>query len=132
MKTFYTERDIVDIHAKGVAEIEIDDDVVLTDLAREKAIALGVNLRSVTRRSSQSIGLSQPVAAFPQQLSSTGAAPAPSLSPTPSVPSVTNPTSTEPDLAAQVKAAVIARLGTNEHSDLLDRIIPQILARLCR
>ena len=36
----------------------------------------------------------------------------------------------EADLVAQVKSAVIARLGTTAHNDLLDQVIPQVLARL--
>lgn len=43
-KTFYTERDIEDLHARGVASIDVHDDVVLTDLARERALKLGVRL----------------------------------------------------------------------------------------
>ncbi len=46
-KTFYTERDIEDMHARGVTHIEIHDDVVLTDLARERALRLGVRLERV-------------------------------------------------------------------------------------
>ncbi len=44
-KTFYTERDIEDMHARGVTSIEVHDDVVLTDLARERALKLGVRLQ---------------------------------------------------------------------------------------
>lgn len=46
-KTFYTERDIEDMHARGVTSIEVHDDVVLTDLARERALKLGVRLERV-------------------------------------------------------------------------------------
>lgn len=46
-KTFYTERDIEDMHARGVTRIEVHDDVVLTDLARERALKLGVRLERV-------------------------------------------------------------------------------------
>jgi hypothetical protein len=35
-KTFYTERDIDDLHARGVTMLEVGDDVVLTDLARDR------------------------------------------------------------------------------------------------
>jgi hypothetical protein len=45
MKTFYTERDIEDLARQGVTVIEINDDVVLTDLAREKAEKLGLTLK---------------------------------------------------------------------------------------
>lgn len=43
-KVFYTERDIEEFCARGVASIDIHDDVVLTDLARERALKLGVKL----------------------------------------------------------------------------------------
>ena len=36
-KTFYTERDIEDLAKRGVISLVEDDDVVLTDLARDKA-----------------------------------------------------------------------------------------------
>jgi hypothetical protein len=36
-KVFYTERDIVDLAKQGITTIEINDDVVLTDLGREMA-----------------------------------------------------------------------------------------------
>ena len=35
-KTFYTERDIDELHARSVTTLEVHDDVVLTDLARER------------------------------------------------------------------------------------------------
>ena len=47
MKTFYTVRDVEDMHASGTTEIRIHDDVVLTDVAREKAVALGMRLTPV-------------------------------------------------------------------------------------
>lgn len=46
-KIFYTERDIEDLHARGVTSIEIHDDVVFTDLARERALKLGLRLERV-------------------------------------------------------------------------------------
>ena len=36
----------------------------------------------------------------------------------------------DPELVSHIKSAVIAKLGTTEHNGLLDKIIPQILARL--
>ena len=35
-KTFYTERDIDELQARGVTTLEVHDDIVLTDLARER------------------------------------------------------------------------------------------------
>jgi hypothetical protein len=43
-KTFYTERDIQDLVARGVTSLEVNDDVVLTDLARDEALKHGLRL----------------------------------------------------------------------------------------
>lgn len=43
-KVFYTARDIEDLAANGVATLVINDDVVVTDLGRERAEKLGVEL----------------------------------------------------------------------------------------
>jgi hypothetical protein len=43
-KTFYTERDIQDLAARGVTSLEVNDDVVLTDLARDEALKRGIRL----------------------------------------------------------------------------------------
>jgi len=43
-KTFYTEHDIQDMAAQGVTRLAVNDDVVLTDLAREQATKLGIEL----------------------------------------------------------------------------------------
>jgi len=105
MKIFYTERDIEDMHAAGVRQLEVDDNTVLTDLARDKAEALGLALVPA--------GQPQPESRFP-------ASPEPHLT----------TGSGQTDLVAKVKAAVIARLGTDSYNDLLDQVIPQVLARL--
>ena len=43
-KTFYTESDIIDFHNQGKTHLEVTDDVVLTELAYEKAKKLGFQL----------------------------------------------------------------------------------------
>ena len=106
MKTFYTERDIVDLHAAGVTEIKLDSEVVLTDLAQEKAEALGVRLGQVELEP----GWPDPVASVRPAVTALA----------------------EPDLVAQVKARVIARLGTTAYNEVLDQVIPQVLAQLVR
>ena len=57
-KVFYTEHDIDDLAARGVTALEVDDNVVITDVAREKAIALG--LRLVRSAGSTSTGKAGP------------------------------------------------------------------------
>jgi len=128
MKVFYTERDIETLSAQGVTEIEVDNDVVITDLAQDKARDLGIKMKKVAVRSGPPApgGLSRLAATSPSNLTPamTRAQQSP---PTPKSPVVTNP---DAELVAKVKAAVVARLGTTEHSDLLDRLIPILLARL--
>lgn len=43
-KTFYTERDIKDLADRGVTAIDVNDDVVITDLGRDMALKLGIRL----------------------------------------------------------------------------------------
>lgn len=134
MKTFYTERDIDDLHAAGVAEIEIDDDVVLTDLAREYAIKLGLRLKRVKQRTGPPVkGIPPALAEAPPKLQSEPSiAGAASTSPAAEMPAGTPPASGTPaeDPVAIIKAAVVARLGTDKHNALLDRLIPRIMAQL--
>jgi len=41
-KIFYTERDIDDLHARGVTSIDVNDNIILTDLARERMFKYGM------------------------------------------------------------------------------------------
>ena len=84
-KTFFTERDIADLAMRGETSLEINDDVVLTDLARDEALKRGVKL---TRAK----------AAQPEDAA-------------------------EADLKHRVKAAVIARLGSEVDAAVLDAAI---------
>jgi len=122
MKTFYTERDVEDMHAQGVTEIEVDDDVVLTDLAREKATELGMGLVD----SKSGSNAERMLKAFGANLS------APAKSPPQPAQTSSDAESGQKnsELVQQVKARVIARLGTTEYNGILDQIIPQVLARL--
>ncbi len=43
-KTFYTEHDVMDMANRGVTTLEVGDDVVLTDLARDLALKRGLQL----------------------------------------------------------------------------------------
>jgi len=105
MKTFYTERDIEEMHAAGRLEIAISDEVILTDLARERALALGLTLTSGPQAP---LPAKAKVAEQPQPVD----------------------LANQMDLVAQIKGRVVARLGTNSYDVLLDQIIPQVLAHL--
>ncbi len=101
-KRFYTERDIEDLAAQGINSLTINDDVVLTELGREKAAKLGLSL--VQEESPVDLPRPRPVNA---------ASPAPPA-----------------DLSAKVKATVLARMGPGVPEELLDAVIPRVLAEL--
>lgn len=91
-KTFYTERDIIDLAGRGVMSLEVNDDVVLTDLARDEALKRGVRLVR-----SASLQAEEPAQA---------------------------------ELVHRVKAAVIARLGDEVDSQLLDAVVRRVVRGL--
>ena len=133
MKQFYTVRDIEDMHAAGVVEIEIHDDVVLTDMAREKAIALGMNLNPVEQTNDYRQRPAMPRMAVATRTANPPAVGGALSQPTaaPSAPALpqTNTGAATADRVTKIKAAVVARLGTDKYNDLLDKIIPQVMSQ---
>ena len=133
MKQFYTVRDIEDMHAAGVVEIETHDDVVLTDVAREKAIALGMHLKPLEPASDGHQGPRLPRMAAATGTRNPPAAGGAGINPTaaplsPSSQAAVGATPT--DRVMKIKAAVVDRLGTDKYNDLLDKIIPQVMSQL--
>lgn len=107
-KQFYTEHEIEDMVRQGVQSLTLSDDVVMTELAYEKANKLGLKLvRAVDTPPSA------PVRPY-----LTGAAA-----------SVTAPSAPASggDLHARVREAVTARLGKQVDPALLDKIISRSL-----
>lgn len=134
MKQFYTVRDIEDMHAAGVVEIETHDDVVLTDVAREKAIALGMRLNPAEPAKDSRQGPPMPrmaVAAQTKTTPATTGARQRTPDPLPSAPASpqANSGAATVDRVMEIKAAVVARLGTDKYNDLLDQIIPQVMSQ---
>ncbi len=112
-KEFYTERDIEDMAKKGVQSLVVTDDVVLTELAFEKADRLGVKLirPNVTPPSA-------PVRPYiSEKTSGSGALSAVKDSRLES----------SSDLSKRVHDAVMARLGGQVDPALLDVIIKRVL-----
>lgn len=126
-KTFYTERDIVDLVNQGVKSLIVDDDIVLTDLAYEKARHLGLEL---LRASNQPPAA--PVRPYIAKLQSPSAsrtgknnASAPSnfsTSPTPS-----QRANKDEDLQQRVFKAAQARLGNSVDPKLLETIVQRVI-----
>lgn len=108
-KEFYTERDIEDMVKRGVLSLVIDDDVVLTDLARDRALRLGVELQR-----------ERPPSAPERPYIAKTASPSAS----PGKPVQKSSTS---DIYQQVYDATIARLGDSVDPKLLETIIRRIL-----
>ena len=100
-KTIYTDRDIEDLARRGVKEIAMNDDTVLTDVARERAEKLGIAL-------------------CPAQ--SSGGAPA-------SVGAAPTRQDAE-QLIAQVKADVIAKLGSQVDAAMIEKIVRRVVNQL--
>lgn len=108
-KEFYTERDIEDMVKRGILSLQVSDNVVLTELAYERAKRLGMQLL-------REKPMEPPAASMRPYLSEPGK---PARSETAQA--------SEPNLSARIHAAVTARLGTQVDPALLDVIIERVL-----
>ncbi len=116
-KEFYTEKDIEDLVKRGIMSLDVNDDCVLTDLAYEKANRLGMKLI-------RSKADNPPAAPVRPYLSELAAARPPLASPSASASAVPPAQS---DLSGRIRSAVLAKLGTQVDSALLDSIIARVL-----
>src|SRR5512136_1282942 len=107
-KTFYTEIDIEDMVKRGTLSLEINDNVVLTDLAYEKANRLGLKLIREKPENPPAAPVRPYIAQqMPQkQLDAT--------------PSWEAPPPAVKDLAQRIHNEVVARLGSQVDPALLD------------
>jgi hypothetical protein len=142
-KTFYTDRDIEDLAKRGVISLLEDDDVVLTDLARDKAMRLGIEIVHKIDRPS-----SAPERPYITKLTSPSAiqfdsdeGTRPPVGPErPYITKMTSPSATSTgneisssgsssgdELYDNVRAEVVARLGDAVDPQLLDTIIRRVL-----
>ncbi len=108
-RIIYTERDIEDLAKRGVTEIPLDENVTVTDLAREKMDQLGI--RALTGPAARPAALA-PAAAAPS------AAPA-RLS-----------ESERQQVMEKVKSGVIARLGPGVDVALIDAVVRRVVNQL--
>jgi hypothetical protein len=123
-KEFYTEKDIEDLFHRGIRSLKVTENVVLTELAYEKAQRLDFQLitdradtppaapvrpyisEQQTRRPVPTINAAAPVS---QTQPKPGAAQA------------------ESDIENRIRSAVIARLGNQVDAKLLDSIIQRVV-----
>jgi len=108
-KIFYTERDIDEMQSKGLTSIELKDNVVMTDLALERAMK------------------------YNMKISRAESTPAPKATYSPSVNLAVSSVhemakSSDDELKAKVKSLVIAKLDGQVDAGLLDAVITRVLA----
>ena len=121
-KQFYTEKDIEDLFNSGTKSLQLTDDVVLTELAYEKAKRLGLQL--VTDRAEN-----PPAAPVRPYLSESQNVHA-KLTTTPVPQTVTPPQISQPrvlPIEQRIRSAVVAKLGDQVDAKLLDTIIHRVV-----
>lgn len=121
-KEFYTEKDIEDLFQRGIRSLQVTENVVLTELAYEKANRLGLQLIS-NRADTPPAAPVRPYIAEQQTHR-----PKPTIGPavqTMSTPQAT-PASAN-DIETRIRSAVIAKLGNQVDTHLLDSIIQRVV-----
>jgi hypothetical protein len=125
-KEFYTEKDIEDLFQRGIKSLQITENVVLTELAYEKAKRLDFQL--ITDRVDNPPAA--PVRPYLSEAPGRQTAQAkPTVAPVPPVVSL-QPNATQPsvsDVEKRIRSAVIARLGNQVDAKLLDNIIHRVV-----
>lgn len=136
-KEFFTERDIEDMVKRGILSLEVNDQVVLTDLAYERANKLGMRLvrdkpdnpPAAPVRPYIAQPARPPVAPAAQVVSSFALQGAPARAQGAPVQAQPVPPAQADGeaLHQRVRNAVIARLGSQVDAALLDVIITRVL-----
>ena len=130
-KDFITERDIEDMVKRGILSLEINDQVVLTDLAYEKANRLGMRLVRDRPENPPAAPVRPYVAQQPGPVASALPASTPAVASAPApagAPQVVQPAQADGEaLQQRVRNAVIARLGSQVDANLVDVIIKRVL-----
>lgn len=125
-KEFYTERDIEDMFKRGVMSLEINENVVLTELAYEKATRIGMKLL----RDKPDNPPSAPVRPYiAQKQCSCAVAPAAAATSL-GLLADGSPAGAAAQKSTQqrIRDAVVARLGSQVDANLLDVIIKRVMA----
>lgn len=110
-KTFITERDVDDMKARGVAGIDVTDNIVMTELAVERAFKLGISINRAEQSAAPKATFSPSVnlvAAFPRETS--------------------HSSTVDAELAQKIKSIVLTRLDGQVDTKLLDAVIERVLA----
>lgn len=109
-KIFYTERDIDEMKRRGATSLDITENVVITDLALERAMKYDMKINRSDSGSAPKATLSSSVnlvAAYPRA-ESTGDA----------------------DLKQKIKSAVLAKLDGQVDAAILEAVISRVVSSL--
>jgi len=120
-KQFYTEHDIEDLCRRGILSLEINDSVVLTELAYEKSQRLGMKLVRQTPDNPPCAPV-RPYISQQQGPAGGGSPSAPTVSDGPPAGHTA-----ETDLPQRIREAVRSRLGAEVDSHLLEVIIGRVM-----
>jgi len=127
-KEFITEKDSEDMVKRGILSLEINDNVVLTDLAYEKANRLGMTLVRDKPDNPPSAPIRPYISQKPTQPQAASVYKETARPPTSEVGgAVPVPRADGVDLHQGIHNAVIARLGNQVDAKLLDVIITRVL-----
>src|SRR6185436_6569128 len=126
-KKFYTEKDIEDLFHSGAKSLQVTDEVVLTELAYEKAKRLGFQL--ITDRADVPpaapvrpyLSEKSPVQSKPVTAAVSSAVSQPALTP------ALSQRERESNIETRIRSAVIAKLGNQVDAKLLDNIIHRVV-----
>jgi len=126
-KKFYTEKDIDDLFNSGTKSLQVGDEVVLTELAYEKAKRLGFQL--ITNRAD--VPPAAPVRPYLSEKNSPQAKPVtasvPSAASQPALTPALSQGARESNIETRIRSAVIAKLGNQVDAKLLDNIIHRVV-----
>ena len=111
-KIFYTERDIDDMKARGVTSIDVTENVVMTDLALERAMRYEMKINRIEQ--------SAPKATYSPSVNLTAS----------KVHTTVSRNSNHAELRQQIKSAVLARLDGRVDDALLDAVITRVLEEM--
>jgi hypothetical protein len=109
-KIFYTERDIDDMKARGITVVDVTDNVVMTDLALERAMRYEMKINRVEQAA--------PKATYSPSVNTHAAY----QRETP------RESASDAELKQKIRSAVLARLNGQVDAVLLDAVISRVLA----
>lgn len=108
-KIFYTERDIDDMKSRGVTSIDVTDNVVVTDLALERAMKYEMKINRNEPTSAPKATYSPSVNLYVSSVHETAK-------------------TSDAELKRKTKSAVLAKLDGQVDAGLLDAVVTRVLA----